>query len=106
MSEHDTPAVRVASRRDGFRRAGMAHPLGPVEHPAGTFSPEQLEALMRDPMLIVDTFDDGAQEEFEAALQQALDGLNPEKKPAGVAHLNAADRDAAWEAWQAAKAAS
>ena len=54
MSEHDTPAVRIASRRDGFRRAGMAHPEGPVEHPAGTFSPEELKALKAESMLIVD----------------------------------------------------
>ena len=53
MSEHATPALRIAARRE-IRRAGMRHPETPTEHPAGTFPPAALEALEADPMLIVD----------------------------------------------------
>ncbi|BFR47441.1 hypothetical protein RVX_R27230 [Nitratidesulfovibrio sp. HK-II] len=48
--------IRITSKRDGFRRAGMAH-SGTRDYPAGTFTDEQLEALTGDPMLVVDEVD-------------------------------------------------
>lgn len=47
------PALKIYSKREGFRRCGMAHPVGPVIHPDGTFTPEQVERLKKEPMLIV-----------------------------------------------------
>lgn len=49
-----TPAVRITAKRDGFRRAGKAHPDKPVIHPPGTFTADQIKALMAEPMLLVD----------------------------------------------------
>ncbi|MFW5838254.1 MAG: HI1506-related protein, partial [Desulfovibrionaceae bacterium] len=43
----------ITGKRDGFRRAGLAHPAQPTEYPDGAFSPEQLEQLLAEPMLVV-----------------------------------------------------
>lgn len=56
LSNHDEPpvAVRIASARDGFRRAGMAHSREAVDHPVSAFAdPAQLEALLAEPTLVV-----------------------------------------------------
>ncbi len=48
-------AVRIVSKIDGFRRAGMAHSKEAAEHPVESFhAPEQLEALFAEPNLIVE----------------------------------------------------
>lgn len=48
-------AVRVVAKVDGFRRAGMAHPTTPVEHPIESFAePDLLEALFAERQLTVD----------------------------------------------------
>ncbi len=52
-AKYETPALRIAAKAEGFRRAGIAHSLEPTDHKAGTFSPEQVEALKADPMLVV-----------------------------------------------------
>lgn len=47
--------VRISARREGFRRAGMMHNIHPVDHPISAFRlPEQLEALLAEPMLSVE----------------------------------------------------
>ena len=46
--------IRISSKRDGFRRAGMAHPKGPVEYPDDQFSEEQLKAMKAEAMLTVE----------------------------------------------------
>lgn len=51
------PRIRIVSRRDGFRRCGMAHPASPTFHDADRFTMEELDQLRRDPMLIVDLVD-------------------------------------------------
>lgn len=48
--------IRITAKRDGHRRAGMAH-SGTRDYPEGTFSNEQLDALYADPMLVVDEVD-------------------------------------------------
>ena len=53
MTTHDTPAVRIVARRDGFRRMGIAHSAAPVDHPAGTFSADEIRALEAEPELII-----------------------------------------------------
>lgn len=48
-------ALRIAAKRDGFRRAGIAHGKAPVDHPLGVFeTPEQMEALFAERMLTVE----------------------------------------------------
>ncbi len=51
--KYETPALRIAAKTEGFRRAGIAHSAEATDHKAGTFSPEQVEALKGDPMLVV-----------------------------------------------------
>ncbi|WP_027143149.1 HI1506-related protein [Mesorhizobium sp. WSM3626] len=49
--------LRIRSKLDGFRRAGIAHSKAPVEHQIGAFKgPEQLEALFAEPNLKVELF--------------------------------------------------
>lgn len=50
-------AVRIVSKKAGFRRCGMSHPDSAVTHEPGTFTVEQLEALKGEPMLIVDVLE-------------------------------------------------
>ena len=45
--------IIITSRKDGFRRAGLAHPAAATEYPDGFFSQEQLEMLRTEPMLQV-----------------------------------------------------
>ena len=57
--------IRITAKRDGFRRAGMAHD-GTKDWPDGTFAPEQLAALKAEPMLVV---------------EEIREGRTPEKQP-------------------------
>lgn len=45
--------IRIISKKDGFRRCGVAHPEKPTDYPAGRFSKEELKRLKKEPMLIV-----------------------------------------------------
>lgn len=49
--------IRVISKRDGFRRAGLVHSGGAVFHKKADLTKEQIEALKGEPMLIVDEMD-------------------------------------------------
>ncbi|MGV2111891.1 hypothetical protein ACQZ46_11495 [Agrobacterium salinitolerans] len=48
------PLVRVTSKRDGFRRGGIAHSSRPVDYRPGQLSPEQLESILAEPLLTVE----------------------------------------------------
>ncbi|WP_029009390.1 HI1506-related protein [Azospirillum halopraeferens] len=52
-----TGHLRIVAKRDGFRRAGLAHPDRPVFHRRADLTDEQVAALMDEPMLIVDEMD-------------------------------------------------
>lgn len=43
----------ITSKKNGFRRCGVAHSEAPTEYPAETFTPEQIEILHNEPMLVV-----------------------------------------------------
>lgn len=47
----DAPIVRIVSQREGFRRAGLAHPKAPTDHPGERFSKADLVAIVGDPLL-------------------------------------------------------
>ena len=49
--------IRITSKHDGFRRAGISHPAHPTDYPAEDITPEQLAALQADPMLVVQELD-------------------------------------------------
>lgn len=48
-----TPAVTISARRDSRWRCGVEHTHRAVPWPAGSWSEEQLEMLLADPMLVV-----------------------------------------------------
>ncbi|HSI41769.1 MAG TPA: HI1506-related protein [Xanthobacteraceae bacterium] len=52
------PGVRIVAKRDGFRRAGIAHSTAPATYPLHTLADEQLEALLAEPMLVVELVED------------------------------------------------
>lgn len=45
--------IVITSRKDGFRRAGIAHPARSTGYPDDFFSDEQLRLLEAEPMLTV-----------------------------------------------------
>lgn len=46
--------IRIVSKKEGFRRCGVAHSATAAYHEDDRFSKEQLAALKAEPMLIVD----------------------------------------------------
>lgn len=51
--------IQISSKREGFRRCGVAHPRGPVTYDDGEFSAEEIEILQAEPMLTVVEIDGG-----------------------------------------------
>lgn len=51
--------ITITSKKDGFRRCGIAHSAAPVEYPDDRFSPDELAALQNEPMLVVTVADGG-----------------------------------------------
>lgn len=70
--------LRITAKRDGFRRAGIAH-HGTVDHPAERFTLEQIAALKSEPMLIVQEL------EGEPTAEEAAGKGNKKAKAAGDA---------------------
>lgn len=50
--------IRIQSRQEGFRRAGIAHSTTPTDYEPDRFSKEELESLKSEPMLIVSEIED------------------------------------------------
>lgn len=47
-------ALRIAAKpKEGFRRCGVHHPFGPVDHPEGKFTAKEIEILKGEPNLVV-----------------------------------------------------
>jgi len=53
--------IRIKAKRDGFRRAGRAHPARWVEYPDSEFTPEELRMLLSEPMLEVEVVEEEKQ---------------------------------------------
>ena len=49
--------IRIVSKKEGFRRCGMAHSEVPTFHDPDVFDNGQLADLEAEPMLIVDEVD-------------------------------------------------
>lgn len=58
--------IIISSKKDGFRRCGVAHPAAPTEYPDGSFTPEQLTQLQAEPMLVVAVKETGIPAAIEA----------------------------------------
>lgn len=50
--------IRITSKRESFRRAGIAHPVTPTDHANDAFTEQQLAQLKTEPMLVVEEIDD------------------------------------------------
>lgn len=46
--------IRITSKSEGFRRAGIAHSSVPTEYPDDAFTKDQLAQLKAEPMLVVE----------------------------------------------------
>jgi hypothetical protein len=76
--------LRITSRRDGFRRCGIAHPATPTTHADGQFSAEQIAVLKAEPMLIVEVLPDpGAPLKSlpEPEIVETVEAVKPEPEP-------------------------
>lgn len=62
------PALRITSAQEGRWRAGVQHTRLAQLYPAGAFTPDQVELLEGDPVLVVERLTD---EQYRAAVEQA-----------------------------------
>ncbi|ELA3605797.1 HI1506-related protein [Klebsiella quasipneumoniae] len=108
------PEITITSKRDGFRRCGVAHRDVPVTWPDGSFTDEQIAILRAEPALVVHlgavSGDDdklkiaqGRIQELEAVVLQLNDDAAGLKSQ--LAELTA-DRDRLQEALTAAGSTS
>ncbi|EOM3839974.1 HI1506-related protein [Escherichia coli O9,9a:H21] len=108
------PDITITSKRDGFRRCGVAHRDVPVTWPDGSFTDEQIAILRAEPALVVhlgavNGDDDklkiaqGRIQELEAVVLQLNDDAAGLKSQ--LAEVTA-DRDRLQEALTAAGSAS
>jgi hypothetical protein len=68
--------IRITSKRDGFRRCGIAHSKAPVDHPDNRFTEEEIGILQAEPMLTVEIVgNDNAPEMTVAEIKAQLDKL-------------------------------
>lgn len=49
-----TTHIRITAKREGFRRAGMAHSTTPTTHKVKAFTAAQLEQMKAESMLVVE----------------------------------------------------
>lgn len=45
--------ITITSKKEGFRRCGVAHGQTPANYPDDRFTAEELEILQQEPMLVV-----------------------------------------------------
>jgi hypothetical protein len=50
--------IVITSKREGFRRCGLAHAARPVEWPDERWTGDELAALLAEPMLTVEVVED------------------------------------------------
>lgn len=75
--------IRITSKVDGFRRAGVAHAATPTEHQDDRFTEEQLRQITAEPMLVVERIKDDASQAPLIAL--VSDGTAPSAVDLSVA---------------------
>ena len=50
--------IKITSKKEGFRRCGIAHPAKATEYENNKFTKTQLAALKKEPMLVVEIIKD------------------------------------------------
>lgn len=85
--------IRVKSKKEGFRRCGVAHSRQPVEYPNDHFSEDELKILRAESMLVVEDVGDAparlnASDTIalvkSATTVETLDGLQSGEERVGV----------------------
>lgn len=54
--------IIITSKKEGFRRCGVAHPATPIEYQDGHFTDQEIEALRAEPMLVIQEADEAKAE--------------------------------------------
>jgi hypothetical protein len=114
--------ITITSKKDGFRRCGIAHPGASTTYPDDAFSAKQLKILQGEPMLtvVVSEQTGGGNDERLKNLAAACGKLDPDtgnkehwttggvpqtaalEALSGEKNVTAAERDAAWKAFNEA----
>lgn len=50
--------IRITAQHNGFRRCGVSHSRTPTEYPDKAFTPDQIETMKAEPMLLVEVISD------------------------------------------------
>lgn len=50
--------IEITSKREGFRRAGVAHSVAPKQYPDDAFTEDQMQQLLGESMLTVTVLKD------------------------------------------------
>jgi hypothetical protein len=53
--------IKITSKKEGFRRCGVAHPKGVAEYPDNRFTEAELLTLANEPMLTVELTETAAE---------------------------------------------
>ncbi|MCL4514145.1 MAG: HI1506-related protein [Firmicutes bacterium] len=72
-------AIKIVSKRSGFRRCGIEHPDKPTIYPDGTFSAGQIKTLKAEPMLVAEEIPDEPKAEVSADAGDKPDGSEDKK---------------------------
>lgn len=62
--------IKIVSKKEGFRRCGVAHPSSPKTYADGFFTPEQVKKLKAEAMLVVMDVDEEPEETVEEEEKQ------------------------------------
>ena len=75
--------IVITSKREGFRRCGVAHAARPVEWPDERWTIDELDALLAEPMLTVELVEDPepAGDHGEAPLEMVADEVPAAPEP-------------------------
>ena len=76
--------LRITSKKDGFRRCGVAHSKQPVEYADDRFSEKELGILQAESMLIVEVIADEGSLSFILE-EKKTEGQKAKGKPGEVA---------------------
>lgn len=73
-------AIVITSKRDGFRRCGIAHTSKAVRYPDDFFSEAQLRALVKEPQLTL-AYEEDELDQVQDSRDESLQEVAPSKAP-------------------------
>ena len=83
QTEYFDHPLSIRCSTPGFRRAGVSHPAGPTEYPAGHFTVEQFKQLDEEPRLALQILE-GTEPESEADSGEQAQGVLDDDPLAGA----------------------